>query len=168
MATLDTITKREILKCISQLFDPLGYMLPVTIRSRMLLQEVWRTRVSWDDRLSVEFVDLWEDLFLDLQECYNISIPRQLYFDPNNVSLHLFSDASNKAYGCAAYVVSEGVSSLITAKARVAPLKNLSVPKLELTAVLLSTRLTNFIVETYKHIHFQQIQFWIDSKVFIS
>ena len=125
MTPLDTITKCEILKCISQLFDPLGYMLPVTIRSRMLLQEVWRTRVSWDDRLSVEFVDLWEDLFLDLQECYNISIPRQLYFDPNNVSLHLFSDASNKAYGCAAYVVSEGVSSLITAKARVAPLKNL-------------------------------------------
>ena len=60
------ITKREILRCISQLFDPLRYMLPVTIRSRIFFQEIWRTLSGWDDMLPVEFVNLWEDLYKDL------------------------------------------------------------------------------------------------------
>ena len=143
-------------------------MLQVTIRSRILLQEIWRIKVDWDDSLPVDFINLWEDLYKDLKECYNISIPRQLLFNPENVDLHLFSDASNKAYGCVAYAVSEGLSSLIAAKARVAPLKNLSVPKLELTAALLSARLARFIIETYKNLHFNQTYVWIDSKVTIS
>ena len=162
------ITKREILRCISRVFDPLGYMLPVTIKSRILLQEIWRIKVDWDDNLSTEFVKLWEDLFKDLGECYEISIPRQLTFCPNNISLHLFSDASNKAYGCVAYIVSEGNSNLLAAKARVAPLKNLSVPKLELTAALLSAKLGKFILETYKTLEYNEIYVWIDSKVTIS
>ena len=61
------VTKREILSCISRIFDPLGYMLPVTIKSRILLQEIWRTKVDWDDNLSTEFMKLWEDLFKDLE-----------------------------------------------------------------------------------------------------
>ena len=162
------VTKREILRCISRIFDPLGYMLPVTIKSRIFLQEIWRIKVDWDDNLSTEFMKLWEDLFKDLKECYNISIPRQLLLNPSNLSLHLFSDASNKAYGCVAYVVSEGASNLIAAKARVAPLKNLSVPKLELTAALLSARLAKFILETYKTLNFNQTYIWIDSRVTIS
>ena len=162
------LTKREILRNISQVFDPCGYMLPVTIRSRIFLQEIWRIKVSWDEQLPVEFTQLWKDLYKDLKECYDISFPRQLSFTPNDLSLHLFSDASNKAYGCVAYAVSNGCSSLIAAKARVAPLRNLSVPKLELTAALLSARLADFIVKTYDSLLFEQIYVWIDSKVTIS
>ena len=66
------ITKREILRCISKLLDPLGFMLPVTIRSRMFLQEIWRTQSGWGDVLPVEFVNLWEDLYKDLMACYHI------------------------------------------------------------------------------------------------
>ena len=45
MSSPKIVTKREILRCISQLFDPLGYMLPVTIRSRIFLQDIWRAKV---------------------------------------------------------------------------------------------------------------------------
>ena len=143
-------------------------MLPITIKARVFLQEIWRTKVSWDEELPVEFGKLWENLYVDLKECHNISLPRQLLFTPNNLSLHLFSDASNKAYGCVAYAVSDGSSNLIVAKARVAPLKNLSVPKLELTAALLSARLADFILKTYDDLNFKQTYLWIDSKVTIN
>ena len=162
------ITKREILRCISQLFDPLGYVLPVTIRSRIFLQDIWRTHVEWDDILPAEFVDLWEDLYSDLRDCFDIRFPRQLHFEAEDLSLHLFSDASNKAYGCVAYVVSPNSSSIVSAKARVAPLKNLTVPRLELTAALLSARLAKFVIDTYSQLHFRQIYLWIDSRVTLS
>ena len=67
-----------------------------------------------------------------------------------------------------AYIAFEGNSSLVAAKARVAPLKNLSVPKLELTAALLSARLAKLILDTYEHLHFSQTYVWIDSKVTLS
>ena len=143
-------------------------MLPITIRSRILLQEIWRIKANWDDLLPMEFLHLWKDLYADLKECYNISFPRKLSFALDNLSLHLFSDASNKAYGCVAYAVSNGISNLIAAKARVAPLKNLSVPKLELTATLLLAKLANFILKTYDNMHFHKKYVWIDSKVTIS
>ena len=58
-------------------------------------------------------------------------------FHPNNLIVYLFSDASNKVYGCMVYIILRGISSIITAKAGVDHLKNVSVPKPELTAVLL-------------------------------
>ena len=69
------------------------------------------------------------------------------------------------AYGCVAYIVSQGYSSIVAAKARVAPIKNLSVPRLELTAALLSARLAKFIQNTYHLLNFSKIYVWIDSKV---
>ena len=100
--------------------------------------------------------------------CYRISFSRQLHFKSNDVSLHLFSDTSNKAYRCVAYIISEGDSNLIAAKAWVAPLKNLSVPRLEFTAALLSARLAKFVHDTYDHLCFNRTYVWIDSKVTLS
>ena len=119
------VTKREILRCVSQLFDPLGYMLPVTIRSRIFLQDIWRIKVGWDDVLPMEFVDIWENLRKYLLACYRISFPRQLRLS-SDITLHVFSDASNKAYGCVAYLVSENHSNIVAAKATVAPIKKIS------------------------------------------
>ena len=78
MSSPKIVTKREILRCISQLLDPLGYMLPVTIRSRIFLQDIWRAKVGWDEILPTEFVNIWESLHKDLLGCYHISFPRQL------------------------------------------------------------------------------------------
>ena len=168
ISTPTIVTKREILRCVSQLFDPLGYMLPVTIRARIFLQDIWRSKFDWDTILPREFADTWNNLHSDLKACFDISFPRQLRFQPNDVTLHIFSDASNKAYGCVAYIVSQGCSTIVAAKARVAPIKNLSVPKLELTAALLGARLAKFIQCTYNSFQFSQIYIWIDSKVTLS
>ena len=96
-------------------------MLPVTIRSRIFLQDIWRAKVGWDGILPTEFVNIWENLHKDLLGCYHISFPRQLHLS-NEVTLHVFSDASNKAYGCVAYLVSECHSNIVATKVRVAPI----------------------------------------------
>ena len=118
--------------------------------------------------LPIEFANLWETLYKDLMTCYQISFPRQLRLVSGDLSLHVFSDASNKAYGCLAYVVSEGNSSLVVAEARVAPLKNLSVSRLELAAALPSARLAKLILDTFEHLRLNQVYMWIDNKVTLS
>ena len=71
-------------------------------------------------------MNIWENLHSDLQACYQISFPRQLRFLSSDVTLRVFGDASNKAYGCVAYIVSQGYSSIVAAKARVAAMKKIS------------------------------------------
>ena len=86
----------------------------------------------------------------------------------NEVTLHVFNDASNKSYGCVVYLVSEYHSNIVAAKARVAPIKNLTVPRLELTAALLSARLAKFVKDICCYLKIIQIYVWIDSKVTLS
>ena len=58
MLSPKVVTKQEILWFVLQLFDPLGYMLPVAIKSRIFLQDIWRTQLGWDDILPIEFVNM--------------------------------------------------------------------------------------------------------------
>ena len=83
MPSPKVVTEREILRCVLKLFDPLGYMLPVTIKSRIFHQDIWRTQLGWDDILTIEFVNIWECQYKDLVACYRISFPRQLNFKSN-------------------------------------------------------------------------------------
>jgi len=45
------VTKRDILQASSQIFDPLGWATPVTVRTKILLQEIWQTKLTWDEPL---------------------------------------------------------------------------------------------------------------------
>ncbi|MCP4253045.1 MAG: hypothetical protein GY775_06490, partial [Candidatus Scalindua sp.] len=82
------------------------------------------------------------------------------------VELHAFSDASNSAYGTAVYFCCEGMSRLVMAKAKVAPIKPVTIPKLELTALLLAARLTTFITDAYQGIlEIAKVHLWCDSQI---
>ncbi|MCP4253678.1 MAG: hypothetical protein GY775_09760, partial [Candidatus Scalindua sp.] len=149
--TASEVTKRQCLSIIAQLFDPLGVLLPVTIKSRMFLQNLWRCKVEWDQLIPQDLVETWQSLLTDLQACCTIEYPRRVA-DNRVVELHAFSDASNSAYGAAVYFCCEGISRLVMAKAKVAPIKPVTIPKLELTALLLAARLTTFITDAYQGI----------------
>lgn len=93
----------------------------------------------------------WTDL---VPSMHQLSIPRW-YFgealpeDFKNLQLHVFTDASELSYGCAAYLRMETTSgvrcSLVMARSRVAPLKHQSIPRLELEAALLGARMMRMI-----------------------
>ena len=101
------VTKRAILRTSSTIFDPLELLTPVTIQAKTLLQELWKSHVDWDEPLDESLQTQWKKLTLEINEAIDFVIPRQ-YF-PKSTSqfaaqeIHIFADASLKAYGAVAY-----------------------------------------------------------------
>jgi hypothetical protein len=122
-------TKREMLRESSKSYDPLGLLSPATIRPKVLMQELWQQGVEWDEPLPSELQAKCTELATELKSITDTEIPR-CYFPsnderPKDAELHMFVDASTKAYGAASYVTSpqSNHSSFMIAKTRVAPLK---------------------------------------------
>ncbi|XP_055916090.1 uncharacterized protein LOC129948955 [Eupeodes corollae] len=147
-----TPTKRKLLSEISKIFDPLGFLAPSTILLKMLFQELWAhsMKIGWDDPLPTEVAEKWilyrEELFL----FEKIEILRRCTFSAGGLELIGFSDASEKAYSAVVYARSFSEDGqievqLISAKTRVAPIKQLSIPRLELCGALLLSRLVQLV-----------------------
>ena len=104
--------------------------------------------MTWDDPLDSNFQSRWHPIASDLQEAVTIVLPRKYFTSSSDkpVYLHVFADTSMKAYGAVAYLQSEGNVAFVMAKSRVSPLKNLTLPRLELKAAVAATQLTTSIV----------------------
>ena len=131
----------EVLRASSKIYDPLGILTPVTIRAKILMQELWKGGYGWDEPLPQERQKKWLALSNDLDTATQTQIPRR-YFPSSstwtsNTTLHIFVDASVKAYGAVAYVANGTESSMVMTKTRVAPLKKLTLPQLELMAAVI-------------------------------
>ncbi|XP_072934974.1 uncharacterized protein [Epargyreus clarus] len=100
-----TPTKREALRIVMSLFDPLGFASPVTIRAKQILQELWRRGTSWDEEIEDHIAEQWCDWMVHLRSLSNIAIPRRYlqYSDATSLQLHVFTDASESAYAAVLY-----------------------------------------------------------------
>ncbi|XP_011880226.1 PREDICTED: uncharacterized protein LOC105568821, partial [Vollenhovia emeryi] len=150
------VTKRLVLSKIAQVFDPLGLIAPLLVSGKIIMQRLWLYDLDWDQEIPAELAPAWEDYNLALKKVNYLQIPRNVI--PRNASdkfdIFGFGDASEKAYGACLYAVSSdgnGVvsSRLICAKTKVAPLKTISVPRLELEAALLLAKLYALAREAY-------------------
>lgn len=143
------MTKRRILSTIARIYDPCGFLAPIIIDAKTFMQSLWTRKVKWDEDLTSEHMDLvsrWEEYHNSLQLLNELKIPRWYHNTlGSNITLHGFSDASNKGYGAVIYVCSqngvERTSTLLLSKTRVAPIKQLSIPRLELNAAVLLAKL---------------------------
>ena len=161
-------TKRQVLSQVSKVFDPLGFFTPVTLRGRLLMRSLWLSKIEWDERISNEQVSLWLSLFGDLEKLKDISIPRCGYVSSTaENNLVVFCDAAKSSYGFLVYLLNHQ-SNFIFSKAKVAPLKQRSIPSLELLAVYLAFKCIFSILASYDQILFKNIYFFIDAQVVIS
>ncbi|XP_033098549.1 uncharacterized protein LOC117102405 [Anneissia japonica] len=151
---IETLTKRKILGVIARVFDPIGFITPVTISAKIKMQELWESGIDWDDPLPKKVEQEWKDLFKEFKGIDQVAFPRCLTPSKasNEVVLVIFSDASEKVFGACAYArwrLESGSfeSRLITAKSRVASLKKLTVPRLELQAAVMGARLADAVVK---------------------
>ena len=128
-------TKQSILSNICRLYDPPGLASAVTIKAKIALQTIWKSKwYDWDDPLPDDMRVLWQELFKEIQCLQGVMFARCL--QPEKVSgksqLHVFADASGHAYGAVAYLLwptTEGPDvRLISAKARVAPIRQPTIP----------------------------------------
>ncbi|XP_075163067.1 uncharacterized protein LOC142235692 [Haematobia irritans] len=162
------VTKRQILSVIARLFDPLGWLGPIVIIAKMLMQQLWESNVGWDEAVSPLLLEKWNSFRESLPSLQNLRIPRWVCFSPGvRVQIHGFCDASERAYCAAIYMRiddSDNISSnLLVTKTRVAPIKKATIPKLELCGALLLTNLVKVVIESLT-CEFQ-IHLWTDSSI---
>lgn len=164
-------TKREFLRIIMSVFDPLGFLAPFIIRSKILMQEVWINVIEWDETLRDAEYDSRKSWIRDLPNLGMCSVPR-CYLPPNKqtalTQLHIFCDSSSKAYSAVAfwrYLLDDGSihMSFIASKSRVALIKPMTIPRLELQAALLGSRLGKAIKEEHT-IQVDKCFYWSDSQ----
>ena len=164
-------TKRGILSATSSMFDPLGLAAPYMIKAKLIIQELWRRQIDWDEELPDEILQSWQSWKDGLNMPQVIAVPRWYGFhreESQNVQLHVFCDASEVAYGAVAYLrtVTHGriTVSFVMSKTRLAPIKTLTVPRLELQAAVTAIRLKSKILEEID-LNVDQTHLWSDSKI---
>lgn len=141
------VTKRKIVSCVAQLFDPDGYISPVVVVGKLIIQELWKAKLDWDDPVDEPMEKTWNELWNEIGELEKLKIPRWIgTADDTKTRLIGFSDSSKRAFGAVIYARTEYPngsvkSQLLTSKTRVAPLKELSIPRLELAGAELLARL---------------------------
>ncbi|XP_071577161.1 uncharacterized protein [Temnothorax nylanderi] len=169
-----TKTKRTILSTIAKFFDPLGWAAPVTITTKIFMQQLWLLKCQWDEELPSQQLNDWTKYQTILPSLNALRIPRWTEHGPHTMhcSLHGFCDASTKAFAAAVYLrlvhVDGSVSvSLVIAKSKVAPLKTLSVLRLELKAAHLLINLVQY-VRTVLQLPDLEFCCWTDSQIVLA
>jgi hypothetical protein len=164
-------TRKGMLSVVSSVFDPLGFVGPFIVTAKLLLQELSRRKLTWEHTIPDDIRTLWEEWLLDLQLLATFSIPRcitsGLQSSINKQCLHVFCDASTKAYGAVCYLQStndkgQSVTNLLMSKGRLAPLHTMTIPRLELSAAVVAAKLTEY-VKTELKIPLESIYLWSDS-----
>lgn len=167
-------TKRGILSTICSLDDPLGFAAPVTLTARSLIQDLWKAKIDWDQLLDDHFLDRWRSWNSQLPSLSELRIPRNYFlpeteFSKCQMQLHIFSDASEIGYGASSYLQARYPDSTIhcsfvMGKVRNAPVKFTSIPRLELRAAVLSTRINKTLSEELD-LNIQGTTYWTDSEI---
>ncbi|XP_062557856.1 uncharacterized protein LOC134222708 [Armigeres subalbatus] len=169
-------TKREMLKVTMSIYDPLGIVAAFVIHGKVLVQDVWRAKIDWDEKIPWEIYCRWKEWLAVLRKMNTVKVAR-CYFPGyntecfNSLDLHIFVDASEEAYSTVAYfrVIDNGRvrCSLVSSKTKVAPLQLLSIPRLELLAAVLGVRLRKTIEEKHS-LKVRRTFFWSDSSTVIA
>ncbi|XP_042892723.1 uncharacterized protein LOC122266866 [Penaeus japonicus] len=172
-------TKRSILSIIAKMFDPLGLISPFIMYGKILFQEVWKLKLDWDEELPLELKVKFQKWIHSSQSLNAFHVdrsyfPGMLWGDlKDNIELHGFGDASEKGYGACVYLRvpvdnSSFKVSLVMSKSRVAPIKALTLPRLELMGALLCSRLVNFVKNSLHLDSRTKVMCWSDSTIALS
>ena len=164
-------TKRGFSKKLAMLFEPLQMLAPLTVRARMAVRETWLLGFGWDDEFPSDFKKTCQEWFSQVPELPGLQVPRYYRVAEKNVadtSIYTMVDAPLLAYAAVSFVRNkfedgEVTVRFIAAKAKVAPMKATSVPRLELMAAVLGLILARKMSELLK-IPFENCILWTDSK----
>ena len=165
------VTKRSFLKRIAKIFDPLGLITPFTVRAKTLLQQMWLAGCDWDEPVTEAQNDQAIRWFSELPALSTVTVPRCLRQGndaPTATTLHVFTDASEQAYGAVGYLRHEypngSVSCrIVSSKVRVAPLTATSIPRLELMGAVIGLRIAEATARALE-VPLQEVHFWTDSQ----
>ncbi|XP_058840662.1 uncharacterized protein LOC131696134 [Topomyia yanbarensis] len=169
-------TKRKMLRLVMSIYDPMELVGAYVIHGKILIQDVWRGRTDWDEKVPLKVLGRWKQWLTVLRKMDHVNIPRCYFpgYDPvsyRSLQLHIFVDASKQAFAACAYfriVDRERVRCcLVASKTEVAPLKPFSIPRLESMAAVIGVRLRKTIVENHS-VQIQETFFHNDATTVLS
>jgi hypothetical protein len=129
-------TKRQILRVTARFYDPLGLLSPISVIGKLLFQDSWRRGIAWDELLPPDLVTLWNTWVSTLPFLAHLRISRWVgILEQTSSQVHVFCDASERAYGAVLYILSRNANGkqvrLVGSKNRLAPVKKVTLPRLE-------------------------------------
>lgn len=168
----DLITKRSILSETAQLYDLQGWIAPVVVSAKIEMQELWKMKLSWDDPVPEDVEKNWRSFREQLKLINEWQLPRLVKIaNSEELQLHGFADASQRAYGACMYLRSNSngihLPILICSKSRGSPVRIISLPRLELCAAVFLARLYKIVQKALK-VKFQKVFFWSDSTIVLN
>ena len=140
------VTKRDMLKQGASVFYPLGLFSSITLRGKLLLQNIWMKKLDWDDPIDESEIKVWSSLKEDLFRISDLKVRICVSIQGKDALSNLlcFCDASTRAYSTNIYLEQqsddERKSELIFSKTRIAPTYGSTTPRLELIALLIGVR----------------------------
>lgn len=162
-----------VYKVLACQYDPLGYIVPFTTRAKILFQDLWKEQIGWDDPIQPQSLrDRWLAWEQEIPDLIRMEIPRcyapaSADSSTSSRDLHIFCDASERAYGSVAYLLTEDDQkeihvSFVLARSCVSPKKQLSMPRLELSATLTGAQLAS-VLQTELTLPIRKLILWSDS-----
>lgn len=169
-------TKRTVIRCAGRIFDPTGFLSPFSMKLKVLFQELWEKGIHWDEELPDDVARQWKIWHEELPLLNNLEIPRYCFGDTllknlKSIQIHCFTDSSEKAYGAVIYIRYTDANNdssvmFFLSKGRLAPLKKLTIPRLELTAALIGARLIFHIKPIFQNSGIDvSYHCWTDSSI---
>lgn len=165
-------TKREALSAVMSIYDPLGLLSHYTIRAKIILQNLWRLKLTWDEPIPEEDYKLFAAWLEQLNDLASLRLERHYAIkNHTDLELHVLCDASEQAYAAVAYWQSTQPDGsfnvrLVAAKSKVAPKRTQTIPRLELQAAVIGARLANTIRKEHRF-EVKRTIYWSDSKTVI-
>lgn len=165
-------TRRGVLSTVNSLYDPLGFLAPITIQGRLILRELTSLTDDWDAALPDNMKAEWSNWKDSLQDLEDLQIPRPYTSlstsGAQTKTLCVFADASVKAIAAVAYIKlstsNKTEIGFVFGKTKLAPQAGLTIPRLELCAAVLAVEVAELIVAEID-ITFDDIEYYTDSKV---
>uniref|UniRef100_A0A0M3IUX5 Integrase catalytic domain-containing protein n=1 Tax=Ascaris lumbricoides TaxID=6252 RepID=A0A0M3IUX5_ASCLU len=156
----EIVTKRRVLNQLASNYDPLGILSPTLLQGKLFFQRLWKEGWGWDEILDEGTTQEWNCLTEEWVKHAVVMVPRLIQADEKTpLTMHVFTDASKRAYATCVYINSQ----LVYAKTRLNPSKEISIPRMELMAVVIGTRVIKFI-ESQLHRPIARKILWCDAK----
>ena len=170
-----TLTRRSMLQTVASIYDPMGLISPSVLSGRILVQETTRLKLGWDQEIPKDIQLRWISWMKKLENVNQLQIKRCFTYNDSEVltyQLHHFSDASLVGYGCVSYLRIQNKDgsvevSMVYSKSRVSPIKQVTIPRLELMAATLSVK-SDITLRRELGLPLEDSVFWTDSKIVLA
>jgi len=166
-------TKRRVLATTASIFDPLRLLSPAVIACKTLLQKLWQDKLQWDELLPAHLQQEWNQLLQAIPKLSQIKIHRKVICSTaTNIQIHELCDSSERTYGACLYIHSTDSNNkisceLLCSTSKVAPLKQLTILRLELCAATLLSKLYKKAIHAL-NITINESYLWTDSSVVLT